>query len=154
MSCGIPYARFYSDGWRIPPERQVDTTPQPIEGLTVESFLIKYPEFCPQLEDPDLGEDYLDRTMLRAAIEIQYGQWPEAIQSESVYLLLAHSLQRQFEQQSDTATRAIRASQGANASTSSQTNRVSVNDDLMSTVYGEQLVRLQAQTRLDGGIVV
>ena len=147
MSC-------YYDFWY---ERELPPTTDPpskIDGLSVEQFLIRYPEFKSNLEDPSLGEDYLDTVLLRAAIEIQYGSWPEVIQVDSVYLLTAHILQRQFEQQASTATAAVRASQGDDTATSRNEAQMSVQGDLASTVYGQQLVRLQTQTRQTGGIIV
>lgn len=141
--------------WRVPPETEpVYEPPAPIVGYSVEGFVLAHPEFKSYLEDPDLASDFLQTVLDRAATEIQYGDWPAIIQVESVYLLTAHILQRRFEQQADTATRAVRASQGSQDRFSQADTRASTQDDLMSTVYGEQLIRLQSNTRSNGGIVV
>jgi hypothetical protein len=132
----------------------VERDPKPITGLTVEEFLRRFPEFKVLLQDSDLSEDFIFDIITEAKVDIELGRWSDMIALQSVYLLAAHTLQTRFEQQAKTASTAVSASQGkGDKATSSNTNTM-VNEDLASTTYGKRLIRLQAQSRSNGGIVV
>ena len=147
--CGDDYCRF--------PKRyfgEIETIVT-IEGICVEDFLKRFPEFKALLSDPELSEDFIYSTLKESQLDIQFGRWPSEIALESVYLLTAHILQTRFDQQSVTASMAVAASQGKNAKPTGNTNPTpTVNLDLSNTTYGVRLLRLQAQSRANGGVVL
>lgn len=147
--CGDDYCRFPKQYFG---EVEIILT---IEGVCVEDFLKRFPEFKVLLSDPELSEDFIYSTLKESQLDIQFGRWPQEIALESVYLLTAHILQSRFNQQSVTASIAVAASQGKNANPAKNTNpSPTVNLDLATTVYGVRLLRLQAQSRMNGGVVL
>lgn len=127
----------------------------PIEDITVEDFLKRFPEFKVLLDDTDLSEDFIYSNLMESKLDIEFGQWPSQINQESVYLLAAHLLQTRFDQQSLTASKAVAASQGKHVQGALNNNpNPTVNLELVNTVYGNRLLRLREQTRPLGGIVL
>lgn len=131
-----------------------ESEPKPIIGLTVEQFLQRFPEFKVLLQDTDLSEDFIQSILTESKLEIEMGRWSDFVSTELVYLLTAHNLQTRFEQQAKTASTAVSASQGKGEKASIYNTNIMVNEDLASTTYGKRLIRLQAQSRSNGGIVV
>ena len=125
-----------------------------IEGLSVEVFLTRFPEFKVLLQDSELSEDFINTILLESKLEIELGQWSKRIEVESVYLLTAHNLQTRFEQQAKTASIAVSASQGKGDKPGSSNTPETATQGLVSTIYGVRLTRLQAQSRQNGGIVL
>jgi hypothetical protein len=158
MGLGLTNTMSYScdDYCRCFPESYVtvEREPKPIIGLTVEQFLQRFPEFKVLLQDTDLSEDFIQSILTESKLEIELGRWSDHVSTELVYLLTAHNLQTRFEQQAKTASTAVSASQGKGDKAASSNINTMVNKDLASTTYGKRLIRLQAQSRENGGVVV
>lgn len=133
----------------LPPTADQPPEVEPIERISVEQFLVLYPEFKPLLSDEDFSEDFLQVVLNQARLEIELGNWNLGIRHASVYLLAAHHLQTQFELQASNANTAVQASKGSTVSI-----KPSESATLEKTPYGQQLRRLQQQARRYGGLDV